>query len=237
MKKDTYYFSHDATAKDDPKCMLLIDQLGLEGYGIFWVLIETLRTQPDYKCPLSVVPSMARRYNSSKEKFEAVVNQYDLFVVEDNAFFFSDSLMRRMEGSDAIRKRFSDAGKRGAETRYGKKYTEESKNKGAMALLQQGDSNPMVLNKIKLNKTKQNSTAKGFARPSLQEVIDYCLERKNNVAAEKFIDHYTSNGWKVGRNPMKDWKAAVRTWEKSSFDTLKTSPHSLSATPNYNEKP
>ena len=42
MSKDAYYFSHDSNAKDDPKCMVLIDQLGLEGYGIFWVLIETL---------------------------------------------------------------------------------------------------------------------------------------------------------------------------------------------------
>ena len=44
--------------------------------------------------------------------------------------------------------------------------------------------------------------------------IEYCLERNNSIDAENFIDYYNSNGWKVGKNPMKDWKAAIRTWEK-----------------------
>lgn len=42
----------------------------------------------------------------------------------------------------------------------------------------------------------------------------YCRERHNRVNAKHFIDYYTANGWKVGRNPMKDWKACVRTWEQ-----------------------
>ena len=53
-----------------------------------------------------------------------------------------------------------------------------------------------------------------FKKPTLEEVQSYCLERNNNVDAQRFIDYYTANGWKVGRNPMKDWKATVRTWER-----------------------
>ena len=53
--------------------------------------------------------------------------------------------------------------------------------------------------------------------PSLGEVRDYCLERKNGIDPEKWFDHYASNGWKVGKNPMKDWQAAVRTWERSEY--------------------
>lgn len=53
-----------------------------------------------------------------------------------------------------------------------------------------------------------------FTPPTLQEVREYCLERKNKVDPEQFIDFYSSKGWKVGSQPMKDWKAAVRTWEK-----------------------
>ena len=49
----------------------------------------------------------------------------------------------------------------------------------------------------------------------MDEVQQYCSERKNNISAEKFIDYYESNGWKVGRNSMKDWKATVRNWEKN----------------------
>ena len=57
---------------------------------------------------------------------------------------------------------------------------------------------------------------KRFTPPTLQEVKDYCLERGNNVDAQRFVDYYTSQGWKVGKHPMKDWKAAVRTWERNS---------------------
>lgn len=55
-----------------------------------------------------------------------------------------------------------------------------------------------------------------FIRPSLEEVKKYCEERRNGVDPQRWFDYYTSNGWKVGRNSMKDWKAAIRTWEKDS---------------------
>lgn len=53
-----------------------------------------------------------------------------------------------------------------------------------------------------------------FSPPTIEAVREYCLERGNRVDAERFHAHYTANGWKVGKNPMKDWKAAVRTWER-----------------------
>ena len=52
-----------------------------------------------------------------------------------------------------------------------------------------------------------------FAPPTLDDVTAYCTERGNGIDPQHFIDYYQSNGWKVGRNPMKDWKAAVRNWE------------------------
>ena len=57
-----------------------------------------------------------------------------------------------------------------------------------------------------------------FIKPTVDDVKQYCIERHNTVDANKFIDYYTSNGWKVGKNPMKDWKAAVRTWERSGYN-------------------
>ena len=65
-----------------------------------------------------------------------------------------------------------------------------------------------------IDKLGGNTRAKRFTPPTLEEVAAYCRERGNSVSPERFIDYYTSNGWKVGRNPMKDWKAAVRNWEK-----------------------
>lgn len=76
----------------------------------------------------------------------------------------------------------------------------------------------------------EKKKAKRFTPPSREEVQAYCLERKNTVDAERFIDYYTSNGWMVGKNKMKDWKAAVRTWEKNGSHqpskTTKTSKYS-----------
>ena len=71
------------------------------------------------------------------------------------------------------------------------------------------------------NDTDNNSKRKSkrFSPPTLLEVENYCFERKNTVDASKFIDYYTSNGWKVGKNAMKDWRAAVRTWEKTQNNT------------------
>ena len=56
--------------------------------------------------------------------------------------------------------------------------------------------------------------AKKFIKPTIEEVRDYCTSRENSVDAEKFYDYYEAVGWKLGKNPMKDWKAAIRTWEK-----------------------
>jgi hypothetical protein len=54
---------------------------------------------------------------------------------------------------------------------------------------------------------------KRFMPPTVEEVRTYCEERRNGIDAQAFVDHYTANGWKRGKTPMKDWQAAVRTWE------------------------
>ena len=57
-------------------------------------------------------------------------------------------------------------------------------------------------------------SSKRFSKPSLEEVKEYCEQRKNGINPQHFIDFYESKGWKVGNQPMKDWKACVRTWER-----------------------
>jgi len=64
------------------------------------------------------------------------------------------------------------------------------------------------------NKNKNNNNNNRFAPPSLEEVANYILENKYSVDANSFIDFYSSKGWMVGKNKMKDWRAAVRTWNK-----------------------
>ena len=63
-----------------------------------------------------------------------------------------------------------------------------------------------------------NNVGKNFIPPTVEEVQAYCQERNNKVDAQTFVDFYSSKGWMVGKNKMKDWKAAVRTWERNRKD-------------------
>ena len=71
-----------------------------------------------------------------------------------------------------------------------------------------------IRNKEYRSKDNNIKESRRFTPPSLQEVREYCSQRGNKVDPEQFIDFYESKGWKVGAAAMKDWKAAVRTWEK-----------------------
>ena len=77
-----------------------------------------------------------------------------------------------------------------------------------------------------IEKEKEIDTPKGvcsrFAPPTTEEVKAYCEERGNKVDPQKFVDFYTMKGWMVGKNKMKDWKAAVRTWERGEVQRTKT---------------
>ena len=80
-------------------------------------------------------------------------------------------------------------------------------------------STPLVKN-LKDNTTKVNTNITySNKKPSIEEIKDYCLERNNGIDAEQFFDFYESKGWLVGKNKMKNWQAAVRTWEKRKQKT------------------
>ena len=72
---------------------------------------------------------------------------------------------------------------------------------------------------IELDSSAKSTTTKRkrFEKPTISDIEQYCIERNNNVNAAHFFDYYESNGWRVGKNSMKDWKAAVRTWERSEY--------------------
>lgn len=74
---------------------------------------------------------------------------------------------------------------------------------------------------VSLDQQAKQVTRRGevFQKPTIQDVTDYCRSRGNVVDPQTWMDHYESNGWRVGRNPMKDWQAAVRKWEKNRFPT------------------
>ena len=84
-----------------------------------------------------------------------------------------------------------------------------------------------IKEKFKDNNTKVNnnitySNNKGrFKKPTVNEIAEYCIERKNNIDAETFFDFYESKNWFIGKSKMKSWKACVRTWEKRQNKNVK----------------
>lgn len=72
-----------------------------------------------------------------------------------------------------------------------------------------------TIEEIKKERSKElNKESSRFAPPSVDEVKSYCSERNNKINADQFVDFYSSKNWMVGKNKMKDWKAAIRTWER-----------------------
>ena len=87
--------------------------------------------------------------------------------------------------------------------------------------------NTNIERNTKLVRNTKEKERRNFVPPTVEEVRAYCLERGNHVNPDAFVDFYTSKGWMVGKNKMKDWKAAVRTWEKDRQEAPKpqTIPH------------
>ena len=79
----------------------------------------------------------------------------------------------------------------------------------------QADESKCSRNPIQSNPNPNPSVSARFAPPTVEEVFSYCVERKNTVDPQRFVDFYASKGWMVGKTKMKDWKAAVRNWEKT----------------------
>ena len=113
------------------------------------------------------------------------------------------------------------------------RYQQVNQQDDQVATNNQPSSNQQstTIEEFKNNKNKEfkeNDTPNGvskrkcFTPPSLEEVQAYCQERDNNVDPQRFIDFYESKGWLVGKNKMKSWEAAVRTWESRDKDQPKT---------------
>ena len=170
------YFSHDSNARNSDKLMKVRMGLGAEGYGIFFMLIERLREEEDYKSTVDYT-TLAFDLRVDPEKVKQVVENYDLFkITEDGKYFYSDSFNERMEMMDAKRKKRAEAGKKGAEKRWENRQNDSNaiampkqNDSNAIAMPKQSqcdtnsepmafDSNKIKLNKIKLNKTKINKS-------------------------------------------------------------------------------
>lgn len=228
MKKsnDAFYFPHDCKLADCQDILFLKNDLGMEGYGIFWSLLELLTQQPGYKYPMSLAPILAKRLETEEVKILAVIKNYNLFEFDKNNNFSSVYLNGKMVKVNQIAKKRREAGLASAKKRV------EIKTIASSASVQQmfntcSTNAEQVLDKcstIKEKKIKEKEIKENiFIKPTLSEIEEYCRHRSSKIDPEKFFNHYESRGWCMGKNntPMSDWKAAIHNWEKNEVNEVK----------------
>lgn len=120
----------------------------------------------------------------------------------------------------------------------GVRYTDRQADRQASGQI---NDNNIRIEEDNNNKKENSDKRKSFVKPTLQEVAEYCASRRNGIDPEQFVSYYESCGWMVGRNQMKDWRAAIRTWERNNrnYHTT-TSPDNRRGTevptsPNYEQ--
>lgn len=211
------WFPHDYHATRDVKIMRMIREGGAACYGMYWHVVEMLHYTPD-ATTADVADSLQVVMRVSQQEAQQALHmfvQHGLFEVTDN----DEVKCERIQRNIMARNEVSIRRKQAAAKRW---------DANAMQMQCKPDANAMLLHNI----TEQNSTEEKnsgsvrkrttHARPvDDAECIAYFAELNMPAAeAQRFTDYYTANGWRVGRNPMKDWKAAARNWRKGFNDRV-----------------
>ena len=223
--KDTFYFAHDYNARNDPKLQNVLFDLGVEGIGVFWCIIEQLYEQGG-KLPLHYCKSIAFALHVDFKCVERLVNDYGLFK-NDGENMWSESVLNRLNRRSEV----SEKRKLAALARWRQSIENQSQTQApascrqvisnASEMQMQSNSNANAEHKGKEIKEKEiikerekEKTARRFIPPTVEEVKARIAEMGYTFDAEAFIAFYQSNGWMVGKSKMKDWRAAMVTWQK-----------------------
>ena len=146
-------------------------------------------------------------------------------ILDDGTVFMTE--VQKMIGS------FADNDNANRQRRFRERKKELALQERYASVTKNNESKSIEIEKEK--DIENRGKAKRFTPPSLEDVRSYCQERKNNVDAERFVSYYESVGWKVGKNPMKDWKACVRTWEQRDKQTAQEKKKDDIITHDYSE--
>jgi len=211
-KNNAEYFSHDNDMRNDKKILAVRNKYGYEGYAIYCMMLETLCGSDFFKLKIDDKNLFLTSgdFRIDNKKLKEIIDFFvsvDLFQKTENNEIICRGLINRLQY--LLDKREEER------VKYSK--VKESKVKKSKRNSQKPPSNSQKLSETHISDTE----TKRFKKPTVAEIKAYCSERSNSVDADKFFNHYESNGWRVGKNPMKDWKASVRTWERNSFDNNK----------------
>lgn len=195
-EKEAYYFSHDSNARNDTKVLRLRRTLGIEGYGIYFCIIEMLREQSGYKMPLADIPEIAFDLHTDEAKVKSVVNDFNLFDI-DGEYFTSPRLQRSMEKYNERKTKLSEAGRKGAKARL---------------------NQPLSPPKAK-NEPNKSVAMKPKQAPRFEDVHALFVRNgKTEADARKFYDHYDGVGWMQGITPIINWSAFANKWISNQFN-------------------
>ena len=179
--KDAFYFSHDSNARHDPKLVTLINEYGLLGYSYFFILIELLREQDQYRLPLRLLGALTKEWQTpnnviTKEIIDRMIELrlIDNIVDNNEEYVTSDSLCQRMSYLDSIRQKRSDAGKKGMAMRYHRYNT---------VITQPNKESKVKESKVKESKVKESKVKESKVKesmdtipPMIENVINRCEE-------------------------------------------------------------
>lgn len=240
-KNDAEFFPHDADMRNDIKVTALRRKFSHMGYAVWCFMLESMTDSEDFELEYSEVDQelLAADFDVPVDKLREIIG-YCIrigLLQQENDKLFSAALKRRfiplLEARERRRQRAEINrmnGRKGGNPNFRKGQpnpyynTTESVMGDNPNITESADNitedNPIVKqSKVQQSTAKSKETPKGekktasrFSAPSVDEVRAYAQEKGYNIDAEHFVDYYTSNGWRVGRNPMKDWKATVRTW-------------------------
>lgn len=226
------WFPHDYHATRDVKIMRLVRQGGASYYGMYWHIVEMLHYTPDahYDDVVDALQMVLRVASNEVQDALDLMLQLGLFNADDSGVIKCERVERNMQSRQEVSNRRKEA----AAKRW---------NANTMQVHSKSNANAMPLHNIteqnKTDNTKVVRTAVRDARPdSVTDCAAYFAELGMPATeAQRFMDYYTANGWKVGRNAMKDWKAAARNWKKGWQDkqskqgdtTSRTAPTGLPA--------
>jgi len=216
MKKDAYYFPHFSNARNDSKILKLRRILGIEGYGIYFMLLEILREQSEFKLPLNVVDDLEFEFRVSKEKINSVITHFELFEIIDNKFF-SPKLMLYLQ--PYIEK--TERARYAANKRWLNIQIDANADANA-------DTNAMQGKERKVKESKVKKEKEVFTPPSLDEVKQFFTDN-GYINADKAWNYYNDGNWKDSKgNQVLNWKQKMRVvWfkdeNKKPTDQLKIS--------------